>query len=75
MSNRTAEEQAQFGRLRAAYEEAFRQLSSRVRFLQSLTSHSVADSTAVRDARRRVEEARAAYRESRHKPARGDSSG
>jgi len=52
-------------RLRAAYEEAFLQLSTQVRRLQTLVSNSAPDTAGIGDARGRVEETQAVYRESR----------
>lgn len=51
--------------LRKAYEEAFQHFSLQVRLLQSLMSQPTMDGRAVEEAKRRVEQAHSAYRESR----------
>ncbi len=59
------EREAQFAALRRAYEDAFREFSSEVSLLHSLVNQSTAGGRAVEEAQRRVERARAAYRERR----------
>jgi hypothetical protein len=65
VGNTTAAEEFHLRRLRAAYEDAFLQLSSQVRQWQTLVSHSGPDTAGIGDARDRVEEAQAVYRETR----------
>jgi hypothetical protein len=65
MSRRTAAEEAKFGHLNAAYEDAFRELALRVRDWQSLDGKSDLTETAIEDAKEKVEKALAAYRRSR----------
>jgi len=65
MGTGTAQGLSRFGALRQAYDDVFQQFSLQVRLLQSLTSHSTPDREAVEEARRRVEQAHFAYRESR----------
>ncbi len=66
MRKRTSADEAQFQRLRKAYDAAFQNWTRQVRLLESLTSGSVQDSSAIEEARRQVEQAQIAYRESRN---------
>ena len=65
MGPRTSEAQARFLALRAAYDGAFQEFSRQVFSLQSLLQHATPDRTAISEARRRVEQARSTYRDSR----------
>jgi hypothetical protein len=51
--------------LRGTYNETFQHFSLQVRLLQSLMSQPTTDGRAVEEAKRRVEQAHVAYRESR----------
>lgn len=57
--------EAGFAALRGTYNETFRHFSLQVRLLQSLMSQPTMDGRAVEEAKRRVEQAHSAYRESR----------
>ena len=59
------EGEARFVSLRKAYEDAFRGFSLQVHLLQSLMSQPPTDGKAIPEAKRRVEQAHIAYRESR----------
>jgi len=51
--------------LRAAYDVAFQDFSRQVLSLQSILRNEAPDSTAIAEARRRVEQAQSIYRDSR----------
>jgi len=51
--------------LRTAYDDGFQEFSRQVLSLQSLLRHATPDREAILEARRRVEQAQSAYRESR----------
>jgi len=59
------EREIRFGALRRAYEDAFRGFSLQVHLLQSLMSQPPTDGGTFEEAKRRVEQAHFAYRESR----------
>ena len=65
MATRTPHEQVRLLALREVYEDAFQQFSREVRVLQSLGRRAASDKEAGQDAKRQVEQARFAYRESR----------
>ena len=59
------EMEMRFTALRKAYDDAFHQLSQRVRLLQSLASQATPDRRASEEAARTVEQARCVYHERR----------
>ncbi len=65
MGAEASERESQFVSLREAYEDAFRGFSLKVHLLQSLASQETPDGRAVEEAKRLVEQAHDAYRESR----------
>lgn len=65
MGTRKPQVEAQFAELRGTYNKAFQHLSLQVRLLQSLMTQPTTDRRAVEEAKRRVEQAHSAYRESR----------
>ncbi len=70
MENRTMSAKATFTVLRGTYNETFKHFSLQVRLLQSLMSQPTTDRSIVEEAKRLVEQARSAYRESRDRLAR-----
>ncbi len=65
MESRMPKEGAQFAALRETYDQVFHHLAQQVRELQSLMSQPATDERAVEEAKRRVEQAQATYRETR----------
>jgi Protein of unknown function (DUF2934) len=57
--------EARFAALRETYNQRFHRLAQEVHHLQSLMSQPAADGRAVEEAKRCVEQAQSAYRESR----------
>ena len=70
MGPRTSEAQALFASLRAAYDAAFQEFSRQVLSLQSILNGDAPESTAIEEARRRVEQAQSIYRDCRDSLAR-----
>jgi len=65
MGPETLAADTQFVGLRKAYEDAFHRYAQLVRWLNSLTVQPGAQSAAIEEARRAVEQAQSAYREKR----------
>ena len=70
MGPQTSEARALFNALRAAYDVAFQDFSRQVLSLQSILGHDAPDSTAMEEARRRVQQAQSVYRDCRDSLAR-----
>ena len=70
MGPQTSEARALFTALRAAYDVAFQEFSRQVLSLQSILNGDAPESTAIEEARRRVEQAQSIYRDCRDSLAR-----